>query len=360
MQIFLSIKRNRYIGIGIFIAFQSAALICFAWYQFQQRLGDKRVSVPQHTPLSFIGQLRTSLQHYDVKNIRKIKIKTKYPTPLAHQFQIENKDICKTAKKLSYVIIVHSSPYNFDKRYIMRRTFLDLEAYKPQTIRVVFLFGVTKYHNNETQHKLEEENETYRDIVQGTFIDSYYNLTCKGVMGFHWLSKHCRNAELVLKIDDDVFINFPKVFTDLASLRNKRHTIACLVRLKNTYGIQRTRQDIWQVDADEFKNMTVFPLTSCSGAAVFMTPDLIPKLSHAALFSPFFWIDDIYLFGILPSKLDYTVVYENLGDTLTFNIENTTKCFHTKGNFCPLVVGAFSKKNPSSLYSIWNSIRKVQ
>jgi beta-1,3-galactosyltransferase 1 len=50
--------------------------------------------------------------------------------------------------------------------------------------------------------------------------------------------------------------------------------------------------------------MRYYPYTSCSGLAVFISRDLVPLLYKVAFMSPFFWVDDFYLFGILPAKLD--------------------------------------------------------
>jgi hypothetical protein len=51
------------------------------------------------------------------------------------------------------------------------------------------------------------------------------NLTNKGVMGYKWISEHCRNAEFVAKIDDDAFINFFKLFEEMQYLKDKKRYI---------------------------------------------------------------------------------------------------------------------------------------
>ena len=56
----------------------------------------------------------------------------------------------------------------------------------------------------------------------------------------------------------------------------------------------------WAVDDRQFHGMDTFPYDYCSGMAVILSGDLVPALYRAAFFSPVFWIDDVYLFGILP------------------------------------------------------------
>ena len=43
--------------------------------------------------------------------------------------------------------------------------------------------------------------------MQGNFLDTYYNLTYKSVMGHLWVSEFCRQAELVVKADDDIYVD---------------------------------------------------------------------------------------------------------------------------------------------------------
>jgi beta-1,3-galactosyltransferase 1 len=78
------------------------------------------------------------------------------------------------------------------------------------------------------QYQIEEENKKFKGIVQGQFIDSYRNLTNKGVMGYKWISKNCMNAEIVLKVDDNAFINFFKYFEEISHIKEKKKYILLL------------------------------------------------------------------------------------------------------------------------------------
>ena len=55
--------------------------------------------------------------------------------------------------------------------------------------------------------KIKAESFIYGDIIQENFIDGYYNLTLKTIMGFKWSSKYCSNAKFIMKLDDDVVVN---------------------------------------------------------------------------------------------------------------------------------------------------------
>lgn len=52
-------------------------------------------------------------------------------------------------------------------------------------IRVVFLVGQTG--NSTIQEQIVHERQTYDDMIQESFYDSYYNLTLKAVMMVKWV-----------------------------------------------------------------------------------------------------------------------------------------------------------------------------
>ena len=69
--------------------------------------------------------------------------------------------------------------------------------------RLVFMLGST--NNSSLQREIELENIRTRDVVQGSFLDTYRNLTYKSVMGHLWVSEFCQEAEFVVKSDDDIY-----------------------------------------------------------------------------------------------------------------------------------------------------------
>ena len=267
---------------------------------------------------------------------RTIWISSHYPVTLLQSYKINNPGICRNISKLSAVVIVNTSPDNFERRNLMRKTWLNSTFYYPETIRVVFLLGIVS--NLLLQFKIENENSVHKDIVQGHFIDSYHNLTNKGVMGLKWITEHCQNAEFVVKVDDDVFVNFFKVFKEISFIKHKKRYIMCHRMIEGTNPIQRQVEDKWYVAKDEFKLMNHYPFVSCSGLVVFMSSDLIPLMYTAAFMCPFFWIDDIYLFGILPTKIN-GVVHHEINANISIYKEETDNCFQKSGSQCKLIAG---------------------
>lgn len=56
-------------------------------------------------------------------------------------------------------------------------------------VMVVFLVGQTE--NNETQDNITNESQTYNDLIQEGFFDSYNNLTLKSIMMLKWVVNNC-------------------------------------------------------------------------------------------------------------------------------------------------------------------------
>ena len=76
-------------------------------------------------------------------------------------------------------------------------------------MRYIFLFG--NVHNSTLQDAFFAESNTFDDILQENFIDSYENLTYKTIMGFKWAVTNCRSAQFIMKTDDDMYVNVPEV-----------------------------------------------------------------------------------------------------------------------------------------------------
>ena len=81
---------------------------------------------------------------------------------------------------------------------------------------------------------IQYENEIYHDIIQEDFLDSYKNLTYKGIMALKWVSTFCSNTKYILKVDDDIVVNTFTLLNHLKYLDKhqvdaRKGTILCLL-----------------------------------------------------------------------------------------------------------------------------------
>ncbi|XP_046569980.1 lactosylceramide 1,3-N-acetyl-beta-D-glucosaminyltransferase A-like [Haliotis rubra] len=225
---------------------------------------------------------------------------TLYPANYDTGFLLHDKDSCSEVRDISLLYVVNSAPGHFKQRQILRTTFADGLFFLPQVVKTIFLIG--RSSNTSIGNEIISEFAEHKDIVQGDFVDSYRNLTLKLTMAFKWMSMYCRNVKLVGKIDDDTFVNTYKLLDMERDLKG-RGRVHCDIATGSVGKIQRGHSK-WAVHVDVFKFYRYFPWTYCGGYAVFVPGSLVPNFYKASLISPFLWIDDVYLTGIVASRLN--------------------------------------------------------
>lgn len=298
--------------------------------------------------------IETSTSAYE----RVVKTKTEYAITATHRnpYLINNRFICRGVTKVSCLVMVHTSPSHIWRRAEMRRTWLNSSHYSPENVRVIFLLGTVS--DSKLQEDIIQESRRYNDIIQGDFVDSYRNLTNKGVLGYRWITENCMNAELIVKVDDDAFINFFKLFEDLkSSLIQRKKYIFCNKIEPYTMPIIRKNDSKWFVLADQYRSFNRYPHRYCSGFTVFISTDLVPALYHAAEGSPFFWVDDFFLFGLLPSR-SKGVVYESFRKNLTFKHPEAVECYKKKKQKCEYLVMPAKDKELDVMWKLVIADRK--
>ncbi|XP_037025601.1 UDP-GalNAc:beta-1,3-N-acetylgalactosaminyltransferase 1-like isoform X2 [Bradysia coprophila] len=136
-----------------------------------------------------------------------------------------NKDLCAFPAEhnndaRTVVIIVLSARNHFDRRNLIRQTYGSVrKAFNVQVLGVVFMLGNFDAPGSDVtdDNKLQEERNRFGDIVVGDFVDCYRNLTLKTIMAYEWITSYCRTAQIVVKTDDDVFVNIFELTRELDS-----------------------------------------------------------------------------------------------------------------------------------------------
>ncbi len=116
------------------------------------------------------------------------------------------------------LVIVCSAVKNFEERQVIRDTWAK-DQRELSNVKVIFLIGQLK--NATFQNNVTLESETYGDILQEGFIDTYANLTVKSMMLLKWFTKECHKVPYVLKTDDDMYINLKQLFQLVSILKCK-------------------------------------------------------------------------------------------------------------------------------------------
>ena len=207
------------------------------------------------------------------------------------------------------VVVVCSSLANFNSRTAIRSSWA-----RDQTIlkgvEVVFLVGQSE--NFSHQAEIEEEAKLHGDILQEGFIDTYTNLTVKSVMLLKWFNSACHinpklRSEYLFKTDDDIYVNLPQLYR--IARDNKKPSLLMGTLICNAVPIKDPHNK-WFVPRYMFKEKK-YP-NYLSGTGYLMNRETALKLYTAALDTPLFHLEDIYITGILSRSVGIRPI-DNVG-----------------------------------------------
>lgn len=222
------------------------------------------------------------------------------------------------------VWIVTSYAGDATPRSALRRAYPDSEL-KAYGIRRVFLLALlpndVQAKTRVTQSAIVDESKRHRDVVQGNFIEAYKNLTYKHVMGLKWATESCRNVSYLMKMDHDIVLNLYKIIDVVKASGIPGNTMMGYV-LKNMTPI-REPLNKWFVTRSEYPSDS-YP-DFLSGWLYITSLKTARALTNAAQMArKYFWIDDLFLTGIIRRELD--VRLKDLNEFFTTNNEYLNCC----------------------------------
>ncbi|XP_030854501.1 beta-1,3-galactosyltransferase 1-like [Strongylocentrotus purpuratus] len=189
--------------------------------------------------------------------------------------------------RVPMIIFVTSALGNLKRRDHIRVTYGSNQAWKilnHTLVRTVFMLGTT--NDPVLQSKINAEASIYGDIVQEDFIDSYLNLTRKTVMGFKWVTEHCRHGKFAMKIDDDTMLNKARILEFILQAPSRGVVIG---NVNLDMPVVRSRYGEWGKYriSKNFYPASKYP-PYLSGPAFIMSTDLVEATFRAALTTPLF------------------------------------------------------------------------
>lgn len=207
-----------------------------------------------------------------------------------------SKPKCRTDESAPYfVTLVHSSPTQFTRRAACRDTWAHSD---PRTI-TYFLMGSVA--SQSLQHKINNENDQYQDIIQGNFHDSYHNLTYKHTMALKWFTENCPHVKYLLKLDDDVFVNVPATYEYLLNNRIEENFILGIYFPP----FVTCRDGKWKTSFDDIREK--FIPEYASGQSIIYSNDFVRKAYKKTFTTRFLWIDDLLISGYIRMQLNVRI-----------------------------------------------------
>nr|XP_022344508.1 beta-1,3-galactosyltransferase 1-like [Crassostrea virginica] len=210
--------------------------------------------------------------------------------------------------RIKLLVLVKSSTEHFHIRSFIRCE-ANLNKEFKESIKTVFLLGQSTTLNKE----ILEESRVYGDIVQGSFMDTYRNLTMKTIMGYRWSSEHCANADYLVLKDEDYRFNFRNLFNYFKSQKEKDSVFTGHL-IKNGGEVIRDPKNKWYVSREEYPQKTYPPYFP--GGANILSIAIAKKLASNFHLVKIIKIEDAYI-GLVAKALNIT-----LTDSKLINIKN--------------------------------------
>ncbi|XP_052093439.1 beta-1,3-galactosyltransferase 1-like isoform X1 [Mytilus californianus] len=234
-----------------------------------------------------------------------------------HERYIVNEPFKCNQRNVDLIIVVCSSLDHFKQRKAIRETWGN--SAENESVKLVFLVGTwLQSRFSKINITFSKEISTYKDIVQGDFIDSYRNLTLKSIYMLHWVKTYCSHANFLLKTDDDMYINIPNLFKAL----NKQ--ILTKFLMGNLISGAKPVQDKsskWYTPKNTFPEVYYPPYLS--GTSYVISISVLSELYNATKSSKYFWLEDVFITGVCAKAAGIFHIHRN---DMTFNTPEPFGC----------------------------------
>lgn len=196
------------------------------------------------------------------------------------------------------LLVIKSSPPNYDRREVLRKTWAQERQHRGKWIRRLFISGVssdTGFERQRLNKLMQLESREYGDIIQWNFTDTFFNLTLKQVLFMEWMEHRCPGVRFLLNGDDDIFANTNNMVEYLMDLPDgndgsKHLYVGHLIRW---VGPIREKWSKYYVPVQVQESESYPPY--CGGGGFILsgsTGRIIFKMSQTITFLP---IDDVYM-----------------------------------------------------------------
>ncbi|XP_020864725.1 N-acetyllactosaminide beta-1,3-N-acetylglucosaminyltransferase 3 [Phascolarctos cinereus] len=191
------------------------------------------------------------------------------------------------------LLAIKSSPKNYERRDLIRRTWGQEREVNGATIRRLFLVGTEPrfLEAQKVNWLLAMEAQAHGDILQWDFHDTFFNLTLKQVLFLEWQAVQCPDVSFIFNGDDDIFAHTDNMVVYLQGNRADKHLFVGYV-ISNV-GPIRVPQSKYFVPELVMKENKYPPY--CGGGGILMSKFTTGAIRHASHVIPLFPIDDVYL-----------------------------------------------------------------
>lgn len=233
---------------------------------------------------------------------------------------IPNIELCPDlGASLHFLVLIMSAPTHAEARMAIRQTWGHYAQRKD--IGMSFVLGRAK--TPELTSSIQSESDLYGDIIGSRFMDSYDNLTLKTTSMMEWVDSYCPKVKFILKTDDDMFINIPKLISFVEARSKFKRTI--FGRLAKKWRPIRKVSSKYYVSTQQYAP-PVFP-DFTTGPAYLLTGDIVHELYVKALNMTYLKLEDVFTTGVVAQAIKVKRVHANefLNKRIAFSMCNLKK-----------------------------------
>ena len=166
------------------------------------------------------------------------------------------------------------------------------------------------------QSSIWNESRLFDDILQFGIAESYFNNTLKVLALYEWLWLKCNEAKYLLKLDDDVFLNFPLFANQILSHEIHQSTLYGYVASGGKVPDKVRSKQYMPPDIYPYK---IYNFSYVFGFAVLSSLHVVEDIHAIGCCLRGIYVDDVYLEGYLVHILGYKEEFlENLNIDIIF------------------------------------------
>ena len=231
-----------------------------------------------------------------------------FQSEMDREFNILQKDTC--SENLFILVCVISHVKNFQLRNKWRMMFNDVTlAHLPNGVqrpgyKVVFLVAMAHPIDTVSRRRVVQESRYYGDILQVDFPEEYSNLVLKSWAMLRWFDEWCLRSKYLMKIDEDVFLNLPRLADVLQSFRDEEFVFG---RYATNLRPSRDNASKWYV-SEKLYNKLKFP-NYLSGSVYVISKKEVHQIIHHCWNEAPIVVEDAFITGICREKAGIKAVF---------------------------------------------------
>ena len=241
------------------------------------------------------------------------------------------------------VFLVCSAVHRFELRDAIRATW----GGAAHSVRLFFVLGQLEARYRHLEGAIVNESRVHGDVLQSNIVDSYANLTLKTRAALAWTVTSCSATYFVAKTDDDVYVNVRDLLQELARMMRAGARRFMMGRLIRDAKPDTDRKSKWYTPRAIYANRTYPPYLS--GSAYVISTDLVTALLGAATRRKLFWLEDIYITGLLSRDVGAQLI-DNARFAYT-KVPLSDPCHYTS-------LFAAHELTPTELRTVWAQIHR--